>query len=147
VAEGELSEVARQRMAHGQEVKTLVAHNMYIQIGAELGLVALAAFLFVLWRTYHTFAAIATAYEPAGNTPTAPLLHAPPETTLPRLLAASFVGFCFSALFIASAYMAYLPLLIGFAGAASRVVPAWLTAPKRALAARRGVATALDPIS
>ena len=130
VAEGELSEVARQRVAHGEHVKALVAHNMYIQVGAELGLVAAGVFLFLLWRAYRTLTLIAGAYEPTGaDRPS--LLKAGPETTLPRLLAASLVGFCVSAIFIAAAYFALLPVLIGFAGAASRIVPAWITAPRR----------------
>ena len=129
VAEGELSEVARARMAHGQDVKPLVAHNMYIQVAAELGAVAAAVFLFLLWRTYRTFVAVAAAFEPAdGATPRGVFGAAvPPESTLPRLLAASFIGYCCSGLFIAAAYMAYLPMLIGFAGALARVVPAWVT--------------------
>jgi O-antigen ligase len=130
VAEGQLSEVARERMAHGQDVKTLVAHNMYIQVGAELGLIALAVFLFVLYRVYRTAVLVARAYEPRDELQRSGLLSAPPETTLPRLLAASVVGFCFSAVFIAAAYMAYLPLLVGFAGAIARVTPAWVTAPR-----------------
>jgi O-antigen ligase len=131
VAEGQLSEVARERMAHGQEVKTLVAHNMYIQVGAELGLIVLGVFLFLLYRMYHTAVLVARAYEPRDGTQRAGLFSAGPETTLPRLLAASVVGFCFSAVFIAAAYMAYFPLLVGFAGAMARVAPAWITASKR----------------
>jgi O-antigen ligase len=127
VAEGELSEVARERMAHGQEVKTLVAHNMYIQVGAELGLIVAGVFLFLIYRVYRTSVKIARAYEPQEGSRAGGLFEAGPETTLPRLLAASVVGYCFSAVFIAAAYMAYLPVLIGLAGAMARVVPAWIT--------------------
>jgi hypothetical protein len=136
VAEGVLSEVARERMAHGQEVKTLVAHNMYIQVGAELGLIAAGVFLFLLFRVYHTAVKVARAYEPRDDAGRRGLFGAAPETTLPRLLAAAVVGYCFSAVFIAAAYMAYLPVLIGLAGAMARVVPAWVTQPSGASGAR-----------
>ncbi len=119
IAEGELSEVARARMAHGLDVKQLVAHNMYVQVGAELGLVSLGIFVFLLWRTYrglHEVRELCWNDDGGGM---------PPEQVLARVLTAALLGFCVSAIFIAAAYFTYLFVLFGFAGALMKLAPSW----------------------
>ena len=122
IAEGELSDVARERMAHGLDVKQLVAHNMYVQVGAELGLISLAIFVFLLWRTYRGLHGVRQLCQTDGAG------RVPPEHALARVLTAALLGFCVSAIFIAAAYFTFLFVLFGFAGALMKLAPAWAPA-------------------
>jgi O-antigen ligase len=121
VAEGELSEVARERLAHGQEVTPLQAHDMFIQIAAELGLPALAVFAFLLWRFYRTARDVRRALEtPRGVDP-------PAEHALATALTASLFGFIVCGVFLSAAYFAQVFIMIGFAAAVAKLCPAWAT--------------------
>jgi putative inorganic carbon (HCO3(-)) transporter len=145
VAEGELSEVARERMAHGQEITALQAHNMFIQIAAELGLIALAVFLFVLWRFYRTTRDIRRALEtPRGQSP-------PAEHALAVALTASLLGYIVCGVFLSAAYFAQFFIIIGYVAGLAKLCPVW--APRRVAAPAYdvawtgdGAATALPPV-
>jgi len=113
IAEGELSEVARERLQHGQEVKTLVAHNMYVQIGAELGIPALLVFAWMLWRMYRTTRDVRRAYAGADSA----------ESDLALAFTASLLGYLVCATFIAAGYFTFLYVVIGFVGALAKVAP------------------------
>jgi O-antigen ligase len=117
VAEGELSEVARQRLAHGQEVTPLQAHDMFIQIAAELGLPALVAFAFLLWRFYRTTRDVRRALAtPPGVSP-------PPEHALATALTASLLGFIVCGVFLSAAYFAQFFIMIGFVAGLAKLCP------------------------
>ena len=121
VAEGELSEVARDRMAHGQEVTPLQAHDMFIQVAAELGVVAFAVFLFLLWRWYTTTRDVRRALDTVrGETP-------PPEHALAVALTASLLGYIVCGIFLSAAYFAQLFILVGFVGGLAKLCPMWAT--------------------
>jgi putative inorganic carbon (hco3(-)) transporter len=117
VAEGELSEVARERLAHGQEVTPLQAHNMFIQIAAELGLIALSVFVFVLWRFYRTTRDVRRALEMG------PGVSPPAEHALATALTASLLGFVVCGVFLSAAYFAQFFIMLGYVAALAKLCP------------------------
>jgi O-antigen ligase len=121
VAEGELSEVARARLAHGQEVTPLQAHNMFIQIAAELGLVALSVFVYLLWRFYRTTRDVRRALELGHG------VSPPPDHALATALTASLLGFVVCGVFLSAAYFAQFFIMLGYVGALAKLCPVWAT--------------------
>jgi O-antigen ligase len=112
-AERELSDVARRRVMAGRPVQALVAHNTYIQVAAELGLVGLVLFLALLVR--------------AAGTLTSVRRRAGPDTRLGALahaLLASLLGYAVCGLFQSAPYFAFFYLLLGLAAATGALVVA-----------------------
>ncbi|HXT18188.1 MAG TPA: O-antigen ligase family protein [Gemmatimonadaceae bacterium] len=145
VAEGELSEVARERLAHGQEVTPLQAHDMFIQIAAELGLPALVAFVFLLWRFYRTTRDVRRALDTPRET------SRPPEHALAVALTASLLGFIVCGVFLSAAYFAQFFIMVGFVGGLAKLCPVWATrrapvAPYAPVWVGNDAAAALPPI-
>jgi putative inorganic carbon (HCO3(-)) transporter len=112
-AERELSDVARRRAMAGRPVRTLVAHNSYIQVAAELGLAGLALFLALLVHTARTLVGVRRRVGP--DTRLGAFAHA---------LLASLLGYAVCALFQSAAYFAFLYLLLGMAAATGALVVA-----------------------
>lgn len=113
VAEGELSWVARQRLARGLPVRRSVAHNIFIEVGAELGLAGLAVFIALLWLAFRTLArTCASAVTEEGR--------ASRTAALAQALTASLLGFIVCGLFISASYFAYLYVLLALASALAR---------------------------
>jgi len=105
VAEGTLSELAA-RQAEGQGLKWSAAHNSYVQIGAELGipgLIAFVVFLFQLlksgWRT--------------SRSPRREGRDTARQRAMAEALVATMVGYCVCGFFLSQAYAAYLYLTCG----------------------------------
>jgi putative inorganic carbon (HCO3(-)) transporter len=126
-AERELSEVARRRLMTGRPVQTLVAHSVYVQIAAELGLVGLVVFLALLVRTARTLRAVRR--RAGRDTRLGAFAHA---------LLASLLGYAVCGLFQSAAYFAFFYLLLGLAAAMGALVVA-----EPRLRARGGLATAV----
>jgi O-antigen ligase len=114
LAEGMLSEESRERAERGVGFKWSVAHNMFLEIAVELGLIAVTLFVasFVAaFRAVHRVRAGRPLQDPA---------------TLRRVafactLIASLVGFVVSGFFVSAEYFSYLYLLLGLSMAVAKV--------------------------
>jgi putative inorganic carbon (hco3(-)) transporter len=105
-AESRLWAIAReQRMAGRRPPPARGAHNMLLQVAAELGLPALIAFVLLLGAAWRTL----TRGPEWGSADPAP------ERALPAALAASLLGFCVCGMFLHAAFFPILPLLLGLA--------------------------------
>lgn len=100
VAEGKISPLAsRQQLGIG--LKWSAAHNSFVQIGAELGIPGLIAFLLLLYRMFST--AWRISRDKSNQGPTAASERAMAETVV-----ASLVGYVVAGFFLSQAYSAYL---------------------------------------
>ena len=100
MAEGTLAPEARELRQYGREFKWSAAHNPFIQIGAELGVLGLIAFIALLVGAFRTLAKVR---------------RGPPAeaAVLAQILTACLVGFLVGALFSSMAYAPYLYMLLG----------------------------------
>jgi O-antigen ligase len=114
VAEGTLSPLA-QRQAWGEGVKWSVAHNSFVQVGAELGVAGLLVFVALLITSF------VTAMRSAGLARTTSDVRA---ESLARALAVSLVGYAVAGFFLSQAYAAFLFVLVGLILGLARVLKA-----------------------
>lgn len=109
-AEGKLSPMAWQQ-EYGRGVKWTAAHNMFVEIGAEVGMIALGLFIWLLLN------AVRSAWS-AGRAP-------PPDVDDPRtgaamgqVLAAGVIAYIVAGFFLSQAYAAWfyatLGIIVGF---------------------------------
>ena len=106
LAEGMLSEESRTRAERGVGFKWSVAHNVFLPVAVELGLIAFAFFV----------ATLIAAFRALHRLRSVPLLHDPQtqrRVALACTLTASLVGFLVSGLFISAAFFSYLYVLLG----------------------------------
>lgn len=127
MAEGMISPLAaRQEM--GQGLKWSAAHNSFVQVGAELGIPGLIAFLAMLAAAFRAALAIGRADGP----------HA----ALGQALAATLIGYCVSGFFLSQAYSAYLysvlALITALACVSARTAAAPVSLPVRRRPLGRG---------
>jgi len=108
-AEGTLAPQARQRQQYGQYFQESTAHNSFIQIGAELGVLGLVAFIVLLVNAFRTLSA--ARERSAGE-----------ASVLARILTGSLVAFVVTATFLSQAYSAYLYALLGMCLGLARLV-------------------------
>ena len=109
VAEGTLApEAERQQEGMGSGFKWSGAHNSYVQIGAELGVLGLVLFVALLASGFRTLARIERG--PPGD-----------AAFLAQLLSASLVAYAVAGFFLSAAYWAYLYMLLGMALGLARV--------------------------
>jgi O-antigen ligase len=106
-AEGTLSEVARRYAAVGRGIKWSVAHNSFVEIGAECGVFALGLFLAML------------LYSIKKSSRTRPKSRGDPLFTIDdeafgQTLVAAFICFMICGFFVSAEYFAYLYVLFGF---------------------------------
>lgn len=109
-ADGTLGPEAQERLRYGKGFKWSTAHNSFVQIGAELGVMGLVllvllfvdAFRLLGWVRRWTRGEIAI---------------------LAQVLTACCVGFVVTALFLSQAYSAYLYSLLGMSLGVARLVP------------------------
>src|SRR2546423_2232130 len=101
-AEGTLSPEARERQRYGRSFQWSTAHNSFILIGAELGVLGVVFLLMLLLDAFRMLARIRRG--PPGA-----------ETALAEVLSASLAGFVVTAFFLSEAYSAYLYTLLGMA--------------------------------
>ena len=107
VAEGTISEMARER---GYGVQWTVAHNSFIQVGAELGVPALLVFIALLYITGRTCWRISRQSGTPGGQ------RSPPnsEAVLAAALLAILTGYLVGGFFLSQAYNKFLYMLFGF---------------------------------
>jgi O-antigen ligase len=101
VAEGTISEEAA-RQSVGIGFKWSTAHNSFVQIGAEIGVPGLVAFVVLLWHLF------AIAWR-AGRAPPSP------NSALGQALLATLVGYLIAGSFLSQAYSAFLYSTAGLA--------------------------------
>jgi O-antigen ligase len=109
VAEGTLFALAVERGAHGKGSKWGVAHNSYIEVGAELGLPGLVCYLGLLLAAFAGLRSVRAF--PGGP-------RDPPN--LARALTASLLGFVVGAFFLSLEYSDLAFALCAFATALAK---------------------------
>jgi len=100
MAEGMLAAEAREQRQYGRNFKWSAAHNPFIQIGAEVGVLGLIAFVALLVGAFRTLSKVRRG----------PRAEA---AVLAQTLTACFVGFVVAAFFSSQAYAPYLYTLLG----------------------------------
>jgi O-antigen ligase len=116
IAEGTLSPLAaRQELGIG--LKWSAAHNSFVQIGAELGIMGLLAFCLLLARCYRTL-------RKAGNPPGPPGRRPTDEQVFAHALGGSVVSYAVSGFFLSQAYGAIVYTLFGIIVGLSKVTSA-----------------------
>ena len=100
MAEGILAPEAREQRQYGRNFKWSAAHNPFIQIGAELGVLGLIAFVALLVGAFRTLSTVR---------------RGPPAeaAVVAQILTACLVGFVVAACFSSQAYAPYLYTLLG----------------------------------
>ncbi len=111
--------VRAERMGGRRPPRARGAHNMFLQVAAELGVPALLVFLVLLGTTMRTLARLRDARS----------LAASPGGALSGAFAASLLGFCVCGFFLHAAFFPVLPMLLGFAVALAAVCGARVYAP------------------
>ncbi|MDQ3998348.1 MAG: O-antigen ligase family protein, partial [Gemmatimonadota bacterium] len=113
----------QQRMAGRRPPPARGAHNMLLQVAAELGLPALIAFVLLLGAAWRTLTRL-PQWGAADRSP---------DRALPAALAASLLGFCVCGMFLHAAFFPILPFLLGLAVAVGYVggAPAYPGRPRR----------------
>lgn len=105
VAEGTISPLLRE-VEGDRGLKWSVAHNSYLQVGAELGVPGLVIFLLMLARAFRSLGQVA-GRAPPGTAPAAgPLAQA---------LTAALIGYVVGAFFLSLAYRDLLYVLLALA--------------------------------
>ncbi|HKV49939.1 MAG TPA: O-antigen ligase family protein [Gemmatimonadaceae bacterium] len=106
-AEGRLAEEAAAANAQGRGFKWSVAHNSFIETGAELGVPALCVFI----------AMIGIAMRDMNRLSSSRRYHPPwlgsRISTLSQMVLGSFVGFVIAGFFVSAEYFSYLYFLFG----------------------------------
>jgi hypothetical protein len=90
----------------GRRVQTLVAHNTYLHVAAELGLVGLVLFVALLVRAAQTLVTVRRSV--GGDTRLGAFAH---------VLLASLIGYAVCGFFQSAAYFPFFFLLLGLAAA------------------------------
>jgi O-antigen ligase len=100
MAEGTLAPEARELRPYGKSFRWSAAHNPFVQVGAELGVLGLIAFVALLARAFRTLSKVR---------------RGPPAeaAVFAQILTACLVGFVVGAFFSSQAYAAYLYMLLG----------------------------------
>ena len=131
VAERELSMPVRRRIMAGRSIETLNAHNIFIQVAAELGLVGLALFVALLVESARTLRRLRRR-QPVD----------PHVSTIAHVLLGSLLGYVMCGVFLSAAYFPLLYVIVGLVAGLAAVAPPAL-APLRS--ARGGGAVSPVP--
>jgi O-antigen ligase len=110
VAEGTLSKQAAINRQRGRGFRWSAAHNSYVQIGAELGVFGLAAFVALLLLGFREARRLGRVAIDQG------------DRLLGQALGALMVGFAVGGVFLSQAYATYLYLVLGILIGFSRMV-------------------------
>lgn len=114
VAEGTISDVSKQFAAEGRGLKWSVAHNTFIEVGAELGIPAL---LFFIALIVASFQALRSVRVTARQNPQGARALIPMSDTL----AGSLIGYIVCGFFVSAEHFALLYLLLGMTMALHRL--------------------------
>jgi probable O-glycosylation ligase (exosortase A-associated) len=113
-AEGTISPVARANAIRG--VKWSVAHNSYVQVGAELGVPGLILFLVMLGSAFRTLRGVQRV-----GLPPHPGERSPPPAQLAQALAAALIAYMVGGFFLSLAYRDLLYVLLALAAGLGKV--------------------------
>jgi len=128
-AEGMLSNISKQYAAEGRGLKWSVAHNSYVETGAELGVGGLVLLLSMITLAFRTLDSVrAAAREGRGYVTLT-------DATFAQTLTASFIAFCIAGFFISAEYFSYFYVLLALVVAQQAILR------RRWVAESRGVAT------
>lgn len=135
-AEGTMTVESARAMAIGKGWKWSVAHNSFVEAGAELGIVGLIAFVLLFVHAFRLVKRLRPRLR--GSTRSPPL-----TAMLAQTLAASLVGFIVCGFFVSAEYFSFLYFLLGLAAGMYKLVQygsaaAAAPAAAGAMAARRG---------
>ena len=114
-AEGTLSPLAAEALL-GRPVKWSVAHNSFLQVGAELGI---PGFIFFLGMFGSAFAALKRVRRTAAVRP--PGARSPPAPQLAQALMAALIAYIVGGFFLALAYHELLYTLVALIAALQKV--------------------------
>lgn len=108
-AEGMLSDLSKEYAARGQSLKWSVAHNSFVEIGAELGVGGLLLFLGFIGYTFAYLRKIGkrTSSKTAS-------VETNEDAAYAQMLIGSLIGFCICGFFISAEYMTLLYVLMAF---------------------------------
>lgn len=113
-AEGMLSELSKEYAARGQGIKWSVAHNSFVEIGAECGVIALGLFLGILGYAFYVLTSVGSRRGRPTDTSD--------DAAFSQALIGSLIGFCVCGFFISAEYMTLLYVLLGFVVAQQAVL-------------------------
>lgn len=114
-AEGTISPLIK-TAPFGQGVKWSVAHNSFLQVGAELGIPGLLLFLWMLWSAFAALRAVQRRARPASRGE-----RSPPSAQLAQAFAAAFIGYIVGGFFLSLAYADLLLVLVALTAGLSKV--------------------------
>lgn len=103
-AEGQMSEISKQYAAMAKGLKWSAAHNSFVEMGAENGVIALGAFVGIFFVTFRQLARVR-----AG--PASPVTA--DDAAFAQMITTSLVGFIVAGFFVSAEYFAYLYVLFG----------------------------------
>jgi O-antigen ligase len=112
-AEGNLSDIGREMASRGRPFKWSVAHNSYLEMAAEAGFVACAAYVGLFAAAFRLLRRVTRA--------TKELPFTSRELVLAQTLAAALMGYMVCAFFISAEYFVYPYVLVGLAMGVSKV--------------------------
>lgn len=107
-AEGMLSELSRQYAARGQGIKWSVAHNSFVEIGAELGIIGFLAFVVMLGSAFVMLIRVGKGKDVTGANSAIP-----GDAAFSQMLIGSLISFCICGFFISAEYFPLLYVLLG----------------------------------
>jgi O-antigen ligase len=105
VAEGTISPLA-QRQEFGHGTKWSAAHNSFVQVGAELGIPGLVAFIALLIVAFRSLGRI---IRPRPRDPP----DKSPQAAMAQALRGSLIGYAVSGFFLSQAYAVFLYSMLG----------------------------------
>ena len=125
-AEGMLSPIAKQYAEMGRGIKWSVAHNSFVETGAECGAIALALFVFRFGSAFVTLGQVRVKRRGRGSPYITEDDHA-----YAQMLIASFLGFIVSGFFVSAEYFGYLYTLLALVLAQQAVLKRRARTPLR----------------
>lgn len=145
IAEGTLSYRAEGQQ-YGRGLKWSTAHNSFVEIGAELGVFALIAFVLLLYRAFRTA---------RGTRRTTGLAPPSDAEAMGHALAGSVVGYAVAGFFLSQAFSAYLYAVLGIVvglakvtrGTAGPPVPGVPPRRARSIPSHRGSPVPAAPVA
>jgi O-antigen ligase len=108
IAEGTLSEESRASEERGRGFKWSVAHNSFLEIGAETGVLGLGLFVGMLVFALRAMRRVRRRSRPNDRAPSRQVLFA-------YTLTASLLGFIVAGSFVSAWYFSYLYMVLGMA--------------------------------
>lgn len=118
-AEGMISDISV-RQQYGIGVKWSTAHNSFVQVGAELGVIGLTLFLAALYTAWRFLRDIGTPRLSQQAGALGPYCHA---------LAGALIAYCVAGFFVSAGYSSFLYTLFALVLGAMKVVPVELSGP------------------